>query len=187
MFILTVVVGILAIYRNDFSQNMEFGVHESLEQIEIVFGFSWLLLILVMFLISRMKLVTIIDEEGVRIGFDSGMRKKSVGDMISYLVGLKYWNFKRGAAQRTVSKDLIIRYEIISYKAILEYGGRGYRKRLGKFLGKRNSDIAYTVRGKLGLQLFLTDGQKILIGTHKPESVKRAMKKLMNEGGIVDV
>jgi len=34
--------------------------------------------------------------------------------------------------------------------------------------------------------LYLNNGSKVLIGTQESEGVKRAMKKLMNEGGIVN-
>lgn len=185
-FVVALVAGIWAIYHNGVLENTQFGVHKSVEQLELIFGLSWIFLILAIFIMNRMKLVTIIDKNGIRFGFDSGMGNKPIGRVISLLVGLRYWNFNRGSAQRFVSKDLIIRYEIRRYKAITEYGGRGYRKRVGKLLNKRNPDIAYTVNGKHGLQLFLAGGQKILVGTNKPESVKRAMKKLMEEGGTGD-
>jgi len=46
--------------------------------------------------------------------------------------------------------------------------------------------IAYNVKGNMGLQLYLKNGAKILIGTQKPAGVERAMKKLMEEGGTGD-
>lgn len=58
---------------------------------------------------------------------------------------------------------------IISYKPVLEYGGWGIRRRFGK--------IAYTVSGKKGLQLILTNGKKILIGTQKPDDLSQLLQR----------
>jgi hypothetical protein len=41
--------------------------------------------------------------------------------------------------------------------------------------------ITYNIMGHIGLQLYLSDGKKLLIGTQRPEAMKRAMKKLMEE------
>jgi hypothetical protein len=61
---------------------------------------------------------------------------------------------------------------IRKYSAIWEYWGFGFR--IGSFtrMGK-----AYTVSGKKGLQLEITNDQKLLIGTQKPEELSAVLEK----------
>ena len=68
----------------------------------------------------------------------------------------------------------IERFEIRKYRAKLEYGGRGFRSR-------RASGRAYTVSGDTGLQLYLKNGKKLLIGTQKKQAIEFAMLKIMGE------
>jgi len=58
-------------------------------------------------------------------------------------------------------------YATRTYRPIIEYGGWGIKRGIG--------GLAYNVSGKQGLQLVLTDGRKILIGTQKPEQLVNAM------------
>ena len=64
-------------------------------------------------------------------------------------------------------------FEIRKYKPLLEYGGWGIRAG-GKKYGK-----AYNVSGNLGLQLYLANGKKLLIGTQHPKQIRKAMENLM--------
>jgi len=65
---------------------------------------------------------------------------------------------------RTISLSEVKQMEIRKYKPLWEYGGYGIRTSLGK--GK-----AYNVKGNIGLQLYLKNGKKILIGTQKKEMI----------------
>lgn len=56
-----------------------------------------------------------------------------------------------------------------TYKPIMEYGGWGIRRRIGS--------IAYSVSGKEGLQLELTNGKKVLIGTKKAQELEMVINK----------
>ena len=61
-------------------------------------------------------------------------------------------------------------YKIRKYRPILEYGGWGIRfNRTGK---------AYTVSGKIGLQIELSNGKEILIGTENPDKLLQSLNKL---------
>ena len=61
-------------------------------------------------------------------------------------------------------------YKIREYKPILEYGGWGIRiNRTGK---------AYTVSGKIGMQIELSNGKEILIGTENPDKLLQSLNKL---------
>jgi hypothetical protein len=146
------------------------------------------LMIVVMFLVGRIRLVTIIDETGIQFGFTISTNQKFIAKVLLSSVGVNFLGrrtFKMG--QNSVAKEEINRYEVRKYKAFLEYGGWGYRKRGQKLFAKERAGVAFTVNGNQGLQLYLTTGAKILIGTREPEGVKRAMKKLMSEGGVANV
>ena len=71
---------------------------------------------------------------------------------------------------RHYSWESISNAAVRQYNPISEYGGWGLR--LGMF-GK-----AYNVSGNYGLQLIFPDRQKLLIGTGKPEKLKKALEKL---------
>ncbi len=60
------------------------------------------------------------------------------------------------------------RYEVRNYRPILEYGGWGIRSGLK---GK-----AYNVSGNGGVQLELTNGKRILIGSQRPEELWQAIQ-----------
>ena len=81
---------------------------------------------------------------------------------------------------RIIKPDIIEKYEIRKYKPIREYGGWGIKTHGHKI--KRNKfGTAYNVSGKLGLQLHLMDGKKILIGTQRGEALRHAMDKMMRD------
>jgi hypothetical protein len=78
--------------------------------------------------------------------------------------------------ERFISKEEIKNYEVRKYNPNREFGGHGVKKQRRM----RNSGKSYTVSGRLGLQLYLTNDEKILIGTHRKEALKHAMDKMMN-------
>ncbi len=80
--------------------------------------------------------------------------------------------FKPFIRHLTIKPGEISNWEVRKYNPVKEYGGWGYR------FG-RKSGTAYNVSGNIGLQLYLKKGRKILIGTQRPDAIKRAMEKLM--------
>ncbi len=66
-------------------------------------------------------------------------------------------------------------YEVRKYSPIKEYGGWGIK------VGLKNKGKAYNVKGNLGLQLYLTNGKKVLIGTQRKEAISSAMRKMMGK------
>lgn len=69
---------------------------------------------------------------------------------------------------RDIPLEDIVRWEARSYNPILEYGGSGLRWRPGK--GK-----AYNVGGSHGVQLYLAEGEKLLVGSQRPEELAEAL------------
>ena len=79
---------------------------------------------------------------------------------------------------RTIPFNTISHYEIRTYKPISEYGGWGIRHTFGK------KGMAYNIAGKIGLQLELTNGKKVLIGTSDPDRLLLTLTSLYNPNNI---
>lgn len=102
----------------------------------LAIGITILAVVLILFV---MALKTKIDDQGVHVHF---------------------YPFKR--SPRLIAWSEIENIYTRNYKPIGEYGGWGYRIKLGK---TKNS--AYNVKGTVGIQLELTSGKRVLIGTQK--------------------
>ncbi len=111
-----------------------------------------LLLLVSAILLFSSKLVTEINSEGITYSF---------------------WPYFKKQKQITLAG--IKQFRIRKYRPIAEYGGWGIKKG-----GKKYGD-AINVSGNKGLQLILDDGKKIMIGTQRPDAIKRAMNKLMEK------
>jgi hypothetical protein len=74
---------------------------------------------------------------------------------------------------RLIRPHEIEHWEVRKYNPVKEYGGWGYR------FGSGKKGAAYNVKGNLGLQLVLNGNKRLLIGTQRPDAIKRAMEKLM--------
>ena len=122
----------------------------------ITFLLSLTVLVGIMILFIKMKLITEIRDNGLYFKYPPLIRK-----------------FKK------YQPDIIEKYEVRKYSPIREYGGYGIK---GRKYGRksRSKGIAYNVSGNIGLQLYLKDGEKILIGTHRAEAIKYAMEKMMS-------
>ncbi len=81
--------------------------------------------------------------------------------------GIRYQFFPFHRSYRKVPWAAISSVTVRTYGPLKEYGGWGYR------LSPKNGK-AYNIRGTKGIQLHLTDGEKILIGTQK-EKVAQAI------------
>lgn len=71
--------------------------------------------------------------------------------------------------EKFISWNEVASIEVRKYSPIMEYGGWGYR------YGFKNGK-AYNVSGNMGLQLVLKNGDKILIGTQKPDELMEFLK-----------
>lgn len=78
---------------------------------------------------------------------------------------------------RKIGRDEIERLETREYKPIKEYGGWGIK------VGTKGAGRAYNVKGNVGLQLYLRNGSKILIGTQRRAAIGDAANKMMNANG----
>jgi hypothetical protein len=77
-------------------------------------------------------------------------------------IHLSFFPFFR---EKIISPNKIERYEVRKYKPLLEYGGYGMKRSLRH--GK-----AYNMSGNIGLQLYFSNGKRLLIGTKRPDAIK---------------
>ena len=88
--------------------------------------------------------------------------------------GVHYRFFPLISKNKLISKEEIQRYEIRKYSPIFDYGGRGIRRGFGRKWGK-----AFTISGNIGLQLYLTNGKKVLFGTQRSQAIIYAMDEMI--------
>ena len=117
----------------------------------IVTGVTLLAMIFIFVMLFRAKLTTKITVDKLSVCFPPLIRK---------------W--------REIDPAEIERYELRQYHPKREYGGRGIKRRLRK-------GSAWTVSGRIGLQLYFKNGKKFLIGTQKQQALEHAMRKLMEK------
>ena len=110
----------------------------------------------IVFLQTRTKLIVYIDKEGIHYRFPVFVRK-----------------------ERLIKKEQIAGYDVREYHPLKEHGGWGLRK--SAIYRMADKGITYKITGNVGLKLYLTDGRRLLLGTLRPEAMKRAMRKLMAE------
>ena len=78
-----------------------------------------------------------------------------------------------------LNKERVIKWEDVEksyvriYSPMKEYGGWGWRTAFTRDGGK-----AYNVKGKIGIQLELKDGNSILIGTQKGKEAEEVLKSI---------
>ena len=75
---------------------------------------------------------------------------------------------------RTIPFKNLRSYEVRQYRPILDYGGWGIRWGPGK-------GWAYNVSGDRGVQLELSNGKQLLIGSQNPEKLAQMIGKAMNK------
>lgn len=110
-----------------------------------------LILFLVYFFIFSIRLKTRIDEKGIHYQFFP-------------------FNLKLKIVPWSDLEQCFCR----SYRPLSEFGGFGYRV---KFRNRK----ALNIRGNWGIQLIFNNGKKLLIGTQKPDEVKRILEKYNNK------
>ncbi len=134
----------------------------------------YLIMIGVNFIVFKSRMVTVVDTEAVRFS---------------------YWPLIN--KPRVIRKEMIEKYVIRNYRALSEYGGYGIKRRRLRYLLKDQNrpqneerrgmrrmlrrSMSYTMAGNKGLQLYLKNGQELLIGTQRPDALERAMKKMMEQ------
>jgi len=83
--------------------------------------------------------------------------------------GIYFQLFPIHFKQKVINWNEVSTIEVRKYSPIKEYGGWGFR------YGFKNGK-AYNISGNMGLQLVLKNGDRILIGTQKPEELETYLK-----------
>lgn len=87
----------------------------------------------------------------------------------------RFWPFM--VRWRILDRKEVAHCWVRRYSPLTEYGGWGIR------FGRPGKGSAYTVSGNWGLQLVLTNGKKILLGTQQPEAMERAAVEFIQQKG----
>jgi len=156
MIIIPIIMGGLFLFAFGFNKQLlqgePFGDNPMPDAGLIITGvFSILMMVGLTFLFYNMKLVVEIRRDGLYFRYPPMINK-----------------FKK------ISKEEIEKIEVRQYKPIKEYGGWGIKT------GAKNYGKAYNVRGNIGLQLHLKNGNKILFGTQRKDAIRDAAGKMTN-------
>lgn len=136
----------------------------------------WLIILatpILIFLIPSIASIKPYDTEGILINiviiaaiillFLSVRLNISISD-----AGIRYRFFPFHLHERSIPWTDIDRAYIRKYEPITEYGGWGIRVLFGSG--------AYNIKGNMGLQLELTNGKKILLGTQRSEEIESVLR-----------
>jgi len=88
---------------------------------------------------------------------------------------VRYKFFPYFSGFRSIIKENVEKLYVRKYRPIWEFGGWGYRIRLG---GK-----AFNIVGNWGLQIHFKNGKQLLIGTQKPKELDKAIDQLKSNWG----
>jgi hypothetical protein len=110
-----------------------------------------ILLFIIVGMLILIQLKTMLDEEGVHYQFIP-------------------FHFK----PKTILWQDIKSAEVRKYEPLKEYGGWGIK-------GYSNKNKAYNVKGNLGLQVVLKNGNKILFGTQKADELSGILKSIKKQ------
>ena len=125
---------------------------------QIVLAISMLILLLSALFIFSSNLQTRIDEIGIHY---------------------KFWPIQR--VKKSISWSNIKRCSVRKYSPIWEYGGWGLRGFIKlKVFGMGKNGMALNVSGNMGIQIEFIDGNKLLIGTQRPDQVSEVLKRYHN-------
>lgn len=90
--------------------------------------------------------------------------------------GIAYQFFPFHLKPKLISWKGLTKSYVRKYSPIKEYGGWGFRGLIRiKMFGIGNEGKAYNMKGNIGIQLVLKNGDEILIGTQEQNDVERVL------------
>lgn len=118
---------------------------------------------------------------------DRSMSDAGLGLLIVFLAAVIVWLHKMSLVTQVRAEGLTVQfkwlwrprliplstihsYRVVTYKPLAEYGGWGIRYGF-------NGGKAYTSSGTRGVQLEFVDGERLLIGSQRPEALARAIEQ----------
>jgi hypothetical protein len=112
---------------------------------------SVIVAVLIALIVLKMRLITEVRQDGFFFRFPILMNK-----------------------ERCISPESIDHFEVGKYHPLRDYGGWGIRIR--PLRGR-----AYNIKGNMGATFFLKNGKKVLFGTQRPDELRKALEKMMNQ------
>jgi len=112
-----------------------------------------IIILLVAFLFLKLKLKTRVDEKGIY-----------------------YQYFPLHLSYKLITWETIASCYVRRYNAVYEFGGWGMKYNFFRKTGK-----SFTTKGNIGLQIELTNANKILIGTQKKEELQRVLNSYQDK------
>jgi len=109
-----------------------------------------IIIIGVVILFKKMKLVVEVRTDGLYFSYPPFIRKS-----------------------QNILKKEIDKVLVRKYRPIREFSGWGIK------YGWAGAGRAYTIKGNVGLQVYLKNGKKVLFGTQRSDAFLRAVKKMM--------
>jgi hypothetical protein len=123
----------------------------------IILGITLVIMILLSIAFLTTQLITEIRNDGIFFKFKPFQRK-----------------------YKEIRFDELESVEVKKYKPVMEYGGWGIR------VGGKKRGKAYNVSGNIGIYFVFKDGRKFLLGTQKPESVKKVLQRFTETDSLSD-
>jgi len=108
---------------------------------------TFFLVLAILILVYSIRLKSKIDEKGIHF---------------------RFFPFQKN--YKTISWTDVDKCYVRTYNPIMEYGGWGYR-------GIGRNSKAFNIKGNQGVQIVVKTGEKILIGTQKPNEVKQTINR----------
>lgn len=157
MVVILMMVGLFSVVINQMINESRLQPDEPTDLVPliIVAVFSVVMVLAFLFIFLRMRLITMISDDGILIKYPPVMNKG-----------------------KFISRTEIEQFEIRNYKPRHEFGGYGVRPR-GRLMRRKRSGLAYTAFGNTGVQLYLSGERKILIGTQRADAIVHAINKMM--------
>jgi hypothetical protein len=87
--------------------------------------------------------------------------------------GLYFRFFPIHQSFRKINLEDITGYNVETYRAVIDYGGWGIKH------GRKGQ--AYNVSGNRGVQLHLSNGKRVLVGSQRPEELAEALKSVLKK------
>jgi len=82
----------------------------------------------------------------------------------------------RPLVRRTIALSEVVRVEARTYNAVKEYGGWGIK-------GWSRAKMVYNVSGNRGVELTLSDGRSVMIGSQRAEELAAVIESHRSAGG----
>lgn len=136
---------------------LNYELYQEKETNVLLVFLSNLPLVFLIFSLIFSNLKTRIEEEAIHFQF--------------YPFHIGFIDFKFKKMEKNIPFEAIEKMEVVKYNPLFDYGGWGIR------FGGMNT-IAYNTMGNKGLMIYKKNKEKVIIGTQKPEELKKVIEQI---------